>query len=176
MAESALAAGDDEEAPYPPAAERFRKALERARLTASELARRSGVEETLYWDLELYDSEVFDCADIAHLPEIARLLQTPLMHLLFGEQPREMPALVSYAEVSARVREEAARRQGGIGALGDAVGWDLDDLVRDPEAIGQLNLVGLYDVCRAVGLDWVGVLAWAETNRSSEKTQHGRYT
>ena len=106
MAERAMAAGDDDNEKYPPAAERFREALARAGITASELARRCEVEETLYWDLELYDSEVFECAEIAHLPEIARALRIPLLQLLFGAEPREMPAPVRATTRSAALTHE----------------------------------------------------------------------
>jgi transcriptional regulator with XRE-family HTH domain len=161
MAEQAMEARDDEARQFPPTAARFGAALQRAGLSASELAVRCGVTRTLYLDLELYDSEVFDCVDVAELPRIGEILGIPLLELLFGAQPERI-ARVSYADVVAAIREEAGRRKIGLDAFGDSVGWDLERLTRDPEAVGELNLTGLYDVCRAVGLDWIGVLMWAE--------------
>lgn len=84
------------------------------------------------------------------------------MRLLFGTGPEGPIASVSYADVVLRVREEAERRQIGLDAFGDEVGWALEPLANDPNAVGGLNLVGFYEVCRAVGLDWLGVLTWAE--------------
>jgi hypothetical protein len=162
MAESAMEADDEDSQPYPPTAVRFREALQRAGVGASDLAIRCGVEKTLYQDLELYDSEAFNCINVAELPRIGEILRVPLLDLLFGGQPPERIARVSYADVVAAVREEASRRKLGLEAFGDSVGWELEGLIRDPEAVGELNLTGLYDICRAVGVDWVGVLAWAE--------------
>jgi hypothetical protein len=45
-----------------------------------------------------------------------------------------------------------------IDELGDRVGWDLTPIMADPEAVDQLNLSGLSDVCTAIGLDWVSAL------------------
>jgi hypothetical protein len=169
QAERAMEARHDESPAYPPTAARFRAAFERTSISASELAVRCGVEKTLYWHLERYDSEVFDCVDVAQLPRIAAVLQVSVMQLLFGAQPPEPLAQVSYTDLARRLREEAARRKIDLDAFGTIVGWELEGLVGDPETLGELNLVGLYDVCRAAAVDWLCVLAWVEERAAEQR-------
>lgn len=72
-----------------------------------------------------------------------------------------MPPAVRYLDVAEAVRAEAARRRWSLESLGGEIGWDVEPLVRNPSEVGRLNLVALHAVCRAVGLDWVGVLGGA---------------
>lgn len=162
MAERAMAAKGGEASPYPPTADRFREALAKVGVHVSELGRRCGVGSTEYQDVEIDDSEVFNCIDVDHLPIMASVLQTSVSRLLFGAEPEHAPEPIGYADVIARVREEAERRQIGLAQLGNLVGWDLEVNSADPASVGRLNLVGLYDICSVVGLDWLGVLRWAE--------------
>jgi len=169
MADRALEAKDSEAAPYPPTAKRFRAA--RARLGASEhdVAERWGLQASMYWDLELYDDEVFTCLDLDDVPRLARVLETPVMTLLFGSEPESPLAPVPYEEVATRIAEEATRRSMDLQQLAETIGWELEPIVRRPDEVGKLNLDGLYDICSAVGLDWVAVLAGAEARAAEQQ-------
>jgi transcriptional regulator with XRE-family HTH domain len=161
MADRALEAKDSEAASYPPTAERFRAARVRLGLSEHEVAKRWGLEASMYRDLELYDNEVFTCIDLDDVPKLARVLETPVMTLLFGSEPESLLAPVPYEGVARRIAEEATRRSMDLEQLAETIGWELEPIVRRPEDVGKLHLDGLYDICSAVGLDWVAVLAGA---------------
>ena len=169
MADRALEAEDSDPAAYPPAANRFRAARIRLGVSEQEVAERWGLEASMYWDLELYDDEVFTCIDLDDVPRLARVLETPVMTLLFGSEPESPLAPVPYEEVARRITEETTRRSMDLEQLAETVGWDLEPIVRQPDEVGKLNVEGLYDICSAVGLDWVAVLAEAVMRTADQR-------
>jgi hypothetical protein len=169
IADRALEAKDSEAASYPPTAERFRTARVRLGLSEHEVAERWGLEASMYGDLELYDNEVFTCIDLDDVPRLARVLETPVMTLLFGSEPETPLTPVPYEEVARRITDEATRRSMDLEQLAETLGWELEPIVRRPDAVGKLPLDGLYDICSAVGLDWVAVLAGAETRAAEQR-------
>jgi transcriptional regulator with XRE-family HTH domain len=151
--------GEAPRALLPPVAKRIREARLRLGLSEAEVAHRWGVEPSLYWDLELRDNELFMCVDFRNLPGLAAALEMPLMVLLFGEEPVTQPPEVEYAEVAQRIRRRLADEGLTVDALSDVVGWELQGVLEDPETLGAFNISGVYDVCQAVELDWIGLLA-----------------
>jgi transcriptional regulator with XRE-family HTH domain len=141
----------------PPVAKRIRDARLRLGLTEAQVADRWGVEPSEYWDLELYDSELFSCVDFGKLPALAAALEIPVMVLLFGSPELEPPE-VTYAEVAERLRRRMADESLGVDAFSDTVGWELRGVLDDPASLAAFNVSGVYDVCHAVGLDWAGLL------------------
>ncbi len=142
----------------PPVAKRIREARVRLGLTEAQVADRWGVEPSEYWDLELYDSELFTCVDFGKLPGLAAALEIPVMVLLFGSPELEPPD-VSYSDVAERLRRRMADERLSVDALSDAVGWELRGVLDNPGSLAAFNVSGVYDVCQSVGLDWVGLLA-----------------
>jgi transcriptional regulator with XRE-family HTH domain len=143
----------------PPVAKRIREARLRLGLTEAEVADRWGVEPSMYWDLELSDDELFMSVDFHQLPHLAEALQMPVMVLLFGEEPPVTPPEVSYAQVAECIRHRVAHEGLSVEALSDVVGWELQGVLDDPASLAGFNVSGVYDVCCALGLDWVGLLA-----------------
>ena len=151
--------GTGQAADYPPVSNRIRAARERLGLSDDEVVRRWGVEPSFYWDLEIANDEIFTCIDIAKLPDLARVLETPLPVLLFGSES-PVPLLRTSAAVLARRVTELIESEGiSANELSDKVGWELGPLLADPETLGTFNIAGLRDVCKAVGVDWLGVIA-----------------
>jgi transcriptional regulator with XRE-family HTH domain len=143
----------------PPVARRIREARLRLGITEAEVAHRWGVEPSLYWDLELRDDELFTGVDFRSLPGLAAALELPLMVLLFGDEPEAKPSEVGYAEVAAGLRRRLVDEGLTVDALSDAVGWELGGVLEEPESLAAFNISGVYDVCHAVGVDWLGLLA-----------------
>jgi transcriptional regulator with XRE-family HTH domain len=159
MAEKALSYdGPDALPPFPPVAARIRAARTQLGISETEVARRLGVEPSMYWDLEWHDDELFMCVDFDRLPELAAVLETSLLVLLFGEEPREPPTRVSYAEVAQRIANRIGGGDVTVEELSEAVGWELRPILDNPAALGTYNIAGVHDVCQAVGVDWVGLL------------------
>jgi DNA-binding XRE family transcriptional regulator len=162
IVEAALAAwrADDGVGPaaWPPVAARFREARERSNLTQAEVADRLGIQVSEYWDIEFHDDETFLCFSLAELRLLATILKTPLEVLLFGSDFKGSTSGTSPSMIAERLRAVAVSEGLTIDELGDRVGWDLTPIMADPEAVDQLNLSGLSDVCAAIGLDWVSAL------------------
>lgn len=167
-AEQALAAlcSDETAVSWPTVAERIRTARVRAGLTEAEVAERAGLPSASeYWDLERHDEEAFMSVSIAELHSIAAVLGTTGSRLLFGEDaapPFAGPDCETIAHLLAdRISSEKITAE----ELGDRLGWDLHDVLGDPEALTRLNIVGLRDVCKGVGVAWVGAFLAAGTRR-----------
>ena len=156
--EGALASEESSSAEFPETASRIRAARKRLGVSESTLASRWGVEPSMYWDLELHNDEIFTCVDLAALSGLAEALEIPLMTLLFGEEPPAPIAKVSYEDVSNAIARRMAQEGLTVEQLSELVGWDLQSILDSPEVLGTFNIAGARDVCRAVGMDWVGLL------------------
>ena len=143
---------------WPPVARRIKEARERVGLSESEIAARLGMTASEYWDIELHDDEAFNVFAIAELAQLADILGVPLDALLFGKNLESPPSRTPYAVIAERLVGVMASECLTVDNLSDRVGWDLAGVLRDPQALDQFNVVGLRDVCRAVGVDWVSAL------------------
>ena len=150
--------GDDA---FPRTAERFRRTRARLGLTEAQVAERWGLEPSLYWDLEISNSEVFMCVSLSELPRLAAALEVPLLVLLFGGEPENPVVPLSYGEVARHIQERSVRDGMSLGQLSEVAGWELEPIVQDAEALGTYNLSGVYDICKIAGVDWLRVLAEA---------------
>jgi transcriptional regulator with XRE-family HTH domain len=163
MAEQALSASElDEtvERTFPPAAHRILRAREALALTQDDVASRWGEQASMYWDLELYDDEVFTNISVRQLQRLAAVLGTSVNALLFGEEAASNFPSAPYVDVVARLRVRMADDAISLEQLGDRIGWEIRPLFTDPGTLGELPISGLRSVCRAAGVDWVSVLQW----------------
>lgn len=161
VAERAIALYEEngaEEPAFPSAAQRIRQAREAAGLTQDEVAGRWREQPSMYWDLELYDEEVFTVISVREVQRLAPALQTSVNQLLFGEEPPSPLPSIRYRDVIARLQERLRDERVTVEQLGDEIGWDLEPLLSDPSNLGDLPIVGLWSVCRAAHVDWVAVV------------------
>ena len=124
MAEEALGAGEQietDDLPYPPAAKRILQAREAIGLTQDDVAGLWGEQPSMYWDLELFDSETFDVISIQQLVNLAAVLKTPPLSLLFGENPVAPLPRTTFAEVVSRLRARWPTRP--CPRTNSAIGW-----------------------------------------------------
>jgi hypothetical protein len=170
MAEEALAQDRvDRSSRFPPASKHLRAAREASGLTQRQLAERFGPEGHLCPDLELYDDELFTCIAVDDLLHLARVLERSAPALLFGaDPPAGATPAVTFSAVADRIRSSLATTGSTAEAWGDMAGWDVTPLLQDPAALGSFNVQGVHDVCKALGIDWVGVLS--ERNRRDRPT------
>ena len=158
MAQAALAYEGTEHGPaFPPVAARMRAARQALGLSLEDFAKAHDVVAGRQFDFELDDSAIFCAVRIAALSDFADSLGLPVFTLLFGEQPKRAIRPVTYIDVVNAIERKAG--EPGVDALSEVVGWDLQPVVEDPSRLGALSLKGLFDLCRALGLDWLGVLA-----------------
>jgi hypothetical protein len=149
---------------WPAVAERIRTARQYAGLTEEQVANRAHLTSpSNYWDLELQDDEAFTCISIAGLHAVASVLGTTGSRLLFGEDLPPAGGGQEFATIAKRLKDRIAAQGLTVEALGDEIGWDLQGVLHDPFALAGFNLVGLRDVCKLVGVDWVGAFLAAGT-------------
>jgi transcriptional regulator with XRE-family HTH domain len=161
LAEQALASYELDDAAdivFPAAAQRIRRAREDLTLTQDDVASRWGEQVSMYWDLELFDDEAFTVISVRQLQRLASVLETTVNALLFGEDPAATLPIARYRDVIARLEVRMAEDGISIDQLGDRIGWELGPLLADPGALGDLPVSGLWSICRAAEVDWVGVV------------------
>ena len=131
-----------------PICDRLRAARERSGLSQSDVAKRSGLTPSEYWDLEERESEVLDCVTLAELRRIADGVGTTISELLFGEAvPRVRPE-VEYADLSFRLARRLADESLSEASLCSVVGWDVGQALHDPEALDSYSVLALRDMNR----------------------------
>jgi len=165
IAERALSAyelADSTEPVFPPAAQRIRRARETLGLT-QEVATRWGEQVSMYWDLELYDAEVFTVISVRQVYRLAVVLGTSVNAVLFGGEPAMNSPKMPYTDVVSRLRVRMADDAISPEQLGDHIGWDIRGLLADSDALGDLPIDGLRAVCQAAGVDWMSVLSIERT-------------
>jgi transcriptional regulator with XRE-family HTH domain len=133
-------------------------ARERAGLSEEEMGERVGIGVASYRDLESDDTEVFMCLSLAHLRVLGRILGVSPRILLLGEDAPVPGEPVSFSEISAHLNALRAAKGVTVDDLSDQVGWELRDVLVDPEKLWTFNVDGLRDLCRAIQADWVAAL------------------
>jgi hypothetical protein len=156
-----------DEAEWPPVAKRIREARTPSGLTEEEMAHRLGLTYESYCDLELFDDEVFSVLSLAELKTLGEVLSAEPRVLLVADDAEAVHAPVTFEQIAERLR--ARMRLDGTSAeqLSEAIGWDVAPVLADPEALWEFNVVGLYDICKAVQLDWVAALPMITRSRGS---------
>lgn len=130
---------------------RFREARERAGLSVAEVAERAGVSDAAVWDLESYDDEMVTACSVADLRRFAGVLSVAPRELL-GVEAHDAP--VSAAELASAIREHCRVKGITTEEFGDAVGWDVYNVVDEPKVLDRFNIECIRDVCGALGIDW----------------------
>jgi transcriptional regulator with XRE-family HTH domain len=155
LAEEAM---EERSAEWPSTAGRIRDARLHAGVADLEIAARLDMTPESYWDLESYDDEAYRCLSLRELATLCQILHVEPWVLLFGEKAREIQKQTTFREIHERLVERIRQRGMTSQQYGDEVGWDIDAVVDNPEEIWNFNLQELYDVCKALDLDWVAAL------------------
>lgn len=163
QADAALAHGGTEPGPpFPPASEYIRAARERLGLGEQDVVRRVGSGAHICPDLELRDDEAFTCAGVHDLLALSKALDTSVSELLLGAAPPDTLVPVACEEVARSLHHQIQQRGMTAEALGEAIGWDIEPVLQEPEALEGYNVAGLRDICSAVGLDWLSIVVHLE--------------
>jgi len=147
-----------EERRWPPVASRIREARLRTGLSDTEVARRLGLTVDSYCDLERYDDEAFSVVSLRDLDALGRILGVQPRLLLLGPEAEGLKRSITEAEITTHLADKVSDSGQSIEQFGDAVGWDITELLSDPKTLWSFSVEGLYDLCKPIGVDWVEVL------------------
>jgi transcriptional regulator with XRE-family HTH domain len=126
-------------------------------LTEDALARRLGISPEAYGDLERYEDELETAISLAQARELVALLGTDLATVL--EVP---PSATGYSvsELAKVLRADVNALPAGRSSIEEAVGWELGEFFRSPEATAELRpIMFLKALAAHVEVDWRTLLA-----------------
>ena len=141
-----------------PAAVRIAAARKAVGLTEPEVAEAAALSDAEYADLESYDDEAFTCISLRQLCRLAQVLTVRPEDIVAAEQGMEHEAVSPTSLVSALKARMVATQESTEG-FSERVGWAVEELLSDPRRIWEWNVDGLHDLCREIGVQWLGVLA-----------------
>lgn len=136
-----------------PANELIERARVRAGLTAEDLAERGGLPAAWYRDLEHDADEAYANLSLAHLSWLAHMLEVRPQELILPHDER-VETDVTFDALSEALTRLYEARGGTLEDFSLYIGWDMADVLIDPEMFWNFNVDGLQDCSRAVGLDW----------------------
>jgi transcriptional regulator with XRE-family HTH domain len=134
---------------------RLRLSREELELTPEEVASRIGIPAPSYYDLESTD-DLEVCLGLEQVVALASLFNKPPSFLFAASEAEKVVPPEALAIAFAKMLTE---RKISIEKAEEEIGWTLAPLLHDASsAIGSWNMACLYDVCRAIGIDWRSVL------------------
>jgi transcriptional regulator with XRE-family HTH domain len=143
---------------WPSVATRIHEARLRTGLSDTEVALRVDLTIASYSDLEGRDDEAFLSISLRTLESLGQILAVQPRVLLLGAEAEGLKQSITEVEITARLAEKMSETGQTIEQFGDAVGWDIRELLADPKTLWNFNVEGLYDLCKAIGADWVAAL------------------
>ena len=147
------------------AMERLKTLRIKAGQDAEGLADQIGITADWYEDLEKEAGELESSLDLTQLRKLAILLHVGLAFLLTGETVPDAVPTLGFLEVARRIRLHLEHSK-DIQSLEEEIGWDLGLFLKNPEAEGWDQRTCFFrDVCRALAMDWRGVLRYVESIR-----------
>ena len=144
------------------------QARERLGLNPQELGEAIGISHT--WDLEDYEDDLSLTLSLAELSRLCEVLNlTP--YELFEQLPPEHT--ISPSDLRDAVVEHCHRRGWTIEKFGDEVGWEMQGLIENPaEYLSELNLDGLQDICRHLGIAPLAAIPFPITASINDAGSH----
>jgi transcriptional regulator with XRE-family HTH domain len=151
-------AGGDEMPEWPAAAGRLRAARTGAGLSNSALASRLGMTVESYDDLERRDDDIFTVPSLRDIVLLAHLVGIVPRVLLLGAEAAASHDPLSFADLTSLLAQRMDASGETMEELIHEIGWDVRELIHDPQELWSYSVEGLYEVCKAVRADWVAAL------------------
>ena len=132
-------------------AERLADARKSSGRDPGELAHRLGISYEAYRDLESFDEEIVDTISFRQLVLLAAAVHLDLRSF-FGA--RDQMDTCAFPDLAARLNQLVAQGDVTLAALEDEVGWELREVLEEPDRFEELPAVALADIGGRVGIDW----------------------
>jgi transcriptional regulator with XRE-family HTH domain len=143
---------------WPAAAERIRRARLAVNQSDTAVAQKANMSLHSYWDLEHYDDEAFTAVSLRTLVRVCVVLGIEPTGALIGDEFKKHEQTTSFASIAGRLGNLLKQDHVSADEFGERIGWDVRDIITDPNAIWDYNVDALYDICKALGLDWVSAI------------------
>lgn len=150
---------------WPSVARRIRQARLQLGLTDTDVAGRLTMTIHSYWDLEHHDDEAFTVASLECLTALGHILRVEPRSLLLGSEEKGVTQTITFSDISERLAERLAQEGANVEQLGDTIGWDVRPILANSQALRGYDVEALYNICKALGLDWVAALPSLSTAR-----------
>jgi len=137
---------------------RLLAARERSGKTIAEMAALLGLSWESYRDLEMFDEEILDSLSLQELVTLSKALGIDLVEF-FSDGVSKPEESVSLDVLAGKINEYLAAHSLTVPEFEEAVGWEVANFLSEPSQFMNLNLDGLMDVTRPLGIDWRAVLA-----------------
>lgn len=136
--------------------DRLRRARERSGKSPEEVARHAGLNLPSYYDCE----QSHDLWAVISLDELKRICDAVGIRSrsLFSDQPMSDSEMISFAELSERIKSFVAASNLPISQLEDEVGFELENVLREPSQIGLWSAEWLKWLCDRLRFEWLKAL------------------
>lgn len=143
---------------HPNYAARIKALRETQGLSIEEASKAAEISFSNMFDLESYANEVLMCISLSELAILARVLGTYPLELLDPEASMRPEAGLCHNELSRAILQFLERSQQPIEAFEEHVGWEVTEVLNEPEKILNWNVDCLSDVCAAISVNWWDVI------------------
>ena len=132
-------------------AERLAEARESSGRDPGEVAHLLGISYEAYRDLESFDEEIVDTISFRQLVLLAGAVHLDLRSFFGAGDQMEA---CTFADFAARLNQLVADGAVSLAALEDEVGWELREVLENPDMFDELPAVALADIGGRFGIDW----------------------
>jgi hypothetical protein len=132
-------------------AERLTAARTSSGRDPGELAHLLGISYEAYRDLESFDEEIVDTISFRQLVLLAGAVHLDLPSFFGAGDQMEA---CTFADLAARLNQLVADGAVTLAALEDEVGWELREVLENPDMFDELPAVALADIGGRFGIDW----------------------
>ncbi len=133
---------------------------ERKGFSPEEMAQRIWMHKPSYYDLESYEDEWKDVAEISQLLELARILETPILELI-EEEENAPPKALSFPDLADLIRRKIESKE----VTESKLGWDLSEFWEVPTIALEYPVSFLQILSGDLDFDWRALLLYYQNNR-----------
>jgi transcriptional regulator with XRE-family HTH domain len=135
----------------PGQAERLTEARKSSGRDPGELADLLGISYEAYRDLESFDEEIVDTISFRQLILLGGAVHLDLRSFFGAGDQMDTCA---FPDLAARLDQLVAEGAVTLAALEDEVGWELREVLENPDRFEELPAVALADIGGRFGIDW----------------------
>lgn len=148
------------------ASDRLSAARLKLGLSLLQVARATGIEADNLEEMERSPATLMSTYSPEEIDRVCRFYGIPLTEMLTGQRVADC---IQPTDVVRMILDTCRQRAIPIEVFGDKVGWDLNDILKDPCLIyTNISLDGLRWLCDELGINWLNVLACLASHKTSK--------